>query len=202
MLSAFHHFDFSRQSGLFQSKNGVNLPCDSPRPTSIAIWCSKSKETAPVVGPFVKQLSLQTLLLTSALLWSHPCRSEPVGGVTLAMAATNASAILSWPYPSRGYELQVATNLSMTNWVPAPVTAVSNGGRWQVTLPTSQSSSFFRLKNHLQYFGFWAGSVAAGGSITEQQGTVNFTMGAGPGASGNQAVAAGMNLMFFAPDFS
>src|SRR5207248_11492320 len=52
------------------------------------------------------------------------------------------------------------------------------------------------------YFGFWAGSVAPAGSVIEQRGTVNFTMGGGPGPSADQAVAAGMKLMFFAPDFS
>jgi hypothetical protein len=137
-----------------------------------------------------------------ALLWSCLCRSEPVGGISLAITGTNTNAVISWPYPARGFELQFATNLASTNWLPVAGSAVSNSGTWQVTLPASQANGFYRLKNHLQYFGFWAGSVAAGGSITEQQGTVNFTMGAGPGSSGDQAVAAGMKLMFFAPDFT
>src|SRR5207245_7690352 len=63
-------------------------------------------------------------------------------------------------------------------------------------------SGYGRLRNHLQYFGLWAGSVAGAGSIIEQRGSVNFTMGAGPGSSADQAVASGMKLMFFAPDFS
>ena len=136
------------------------------------------------------------------MLWSRWCLCEPVGGVTLAIAGTNTNALVSWPYPSRGSGLEFATNLSTTNWQPTTMTSVSNSGRWAVTAPADQPSGFFRLKNHLQYFGFWAGSVAANASIIEQQGTVNFTMGAGPGASGDQAIAAGMKLMFFAPDFS
>ena len=40
------------------------------------------------------------------------------------------------------------------------------------------------------------------GSVIEQSGFVNFTMGAGPGPSADQAVALGMRLMFFAPDFT
>jgi hypothetical protein len=151
---------------------------------------------------FVKPPLLKALLLTSAILWSHRCQSEPGGRVTLAIARTNSDAIVSWPYPSRGFGLDFAANLGTTNWQPATGTSVSNSGRWELTASASQPSGFFRLKNHLQYFGFWAGSVAANASITEQRGTVNFTMGAGPGASGDQAVAAGMKLMFFAPDFS
>ena len=115
---------------------------------------------------------------------------------------TNISPVVSWPYPARGFELQFSSNLGTANWQPAMGTTVSNNGRWEFTASTSQPGGFYRLKNHLQYFGFWAGSVAPGGSVTEQSGTVNFTMGGGPGASGDRAIAAGMRLIFFAPDFS
>jgi hypothetical protein len=140
--------------------------------------------------------------MTSATLVGPWCRSEPAGGVTLAISGTDTNAVISWPFPSTGFALQFATNLGTTNWQPAAGTLVSNNSRWAVTTPVSQPAGFFRLKNHLQYFGFWAGSVAAGGSIIEQRGSVNFTMGAGPGSSGDQAVASGMKLVFFAPDFS
>lgn len=154
----------------------------------------------PLANSLVKQAF--PILLISTLLWSHCSRSEPIGGVTLMIAPTNTNAIVSWPYPSRGFELQAATKLGAADWQAATGTAISNSGRWQVTAPAGPSSSFFRLKNHLQYFGFWAGSVAPGGSVAEQRGTVNFTMGGSPGTSADQAVAAGMKLMFFAPDFS
>src|SRR5205823_8436396 len=107
-----------------------------------------------------------------------------------------------WPFPSRGFQLELTTNLSTLSWQALSGTSVSNNGHWTVTTAVNDSAAFFRLKNHLQYFGFWAGSVAPGGSVIEQRGTVNFTMGGSPGASGDQAVAAGMKLMFFAPDFS
>jgi hypothetical protein len=140
--------------------------------------------------------------MASAIFLSPWCHSEPIAGVTLTIARDNTNAIVSWPYPSTGFELEFSTNPSTTNWQPAAATWVSNSGRWAVTAPVSLPGRFFRLKNHLQYFGFWAGSVAAGGSIIEQRGFVNFTMGAGPGPSADQAVALGMKLMFFAPDFA
>src|SRR5947199_3754885 len=150
----------------------------------------------------MKQPLLNASLVASAIFLSTWCHSEPMGGVPLTVVRDNTNAIVSWPYPSTGFELESSTNLSTTNWQPAAETSVSNGGRWAVTTPVSPPSRFFRLKNHLQHFGFWAGSVAAGGSIIEQRGFVNFTMGAGPGPSADQAVALGMKLMFFAPDFT
>ena len=140
--------------------------------------------------------------MASAIFLSPWCHSEPGGGVTLTIVPDNTNAIVSWPYPSTGFELEFSTNLSTMNWQPAGEISISNSGRWAVTPPVSLPIGFFRLKNHLQHFGFWAGSVAAGASIIEQRGFVNFTMGAGPGPSADQAVALGMKLMFFAPDFT
>src|SRR5437016_2294565 len=150
----------------------------------------------------MKQPLSNASLMASAIFLSSWCHSEPIGGVALTVRSDNTNAIVSWPYPSTGFGLEFSTNLSTTNWQPAAETSVSNGGRWAVTAQVSPRSRFFRLKNHLQHFGFWAGSVAAGGSIIEQRGFVNFTMGAGPGPSADQAVALGMKLMFFAPDFT
>jgi hypothetical protein len=150
----------------------------------------------------MKQRLFVATFTASAILLSLGCHSEPIGGVTLAVARADTNAILSWPYPSTGFGLAFATNLSTTNWQPATGSSVSNNGHWTVTTPANLPSGLFRLTNHLQHFGFWAGSVAAGGSIVEQQGYVNFTMGAAPGPSADQAVALGLKLMFFAPDFS
>src|SRR5207247_1685040 len=165
---------------LSHSKNRGNLPGINPPPKADRDSTSQQQRRVSLANSIVKQPFLKALLLTSGMLWSHWCQSETGGRVTLAIARSNTDAILSWPYPSRGFGLEFATNLATTNWQPATGTSVSNSGRWEVTAPAGQPSGFFRLKNHLQYFGFWAGSVAAGGSIIEQRGTVNFTMGAGP----------------------
>src|SRR5437660_3868284 len=150
----------------------------------------------------MKQPLLNASLMASEIFLAFWCHSEPKGAVTLTLSRDNTNAIVSWPYPSTGFGLEFSTNLTTTDWQPAAGTSVSNRDRWAVTAPVSLPARFFRLKNHLQHFGFWAGSVAAGGSVIEQSGFVNFTMGAGPGPSADQALALGMRLMFFAPDFT
>jgi len=150
----------------------------------------------------MKQPLLNASLMASAIFLGFWCHSEPMGAVTLTLARDNTNAVVSWPYPSTGFRLEFSTNLTTTDWQPAAGTSVSNRGRWAVTAPVSLPNRFFRLRNHLQHFGFWAGSVAAGGSVIEQSGFANFTMGAGPGPSADQALALGMRLMFFAPDFT
>jgi len=145
---------------------------------------------------------LLAVSLVSVIISSTRCQSQSPAGVDLAIARNGTNAIVSWPFPSTGFGLEFSTNLDGPHWLPVAGTPLSGNGRWSVTAPTIPPSSLFRLKNHLQYFGFWAGSVAGAGSIAEQQGCANFTMGAGPGASADQAVALGMKLIFFAPDFS
>jgi hypothetical protein len=152
----------------------------------------------------MKKLLSHLLIMTSAVLLSTWGHSEPSARVPLAVAYNKTNVIVSWPYPSTGFGLEFSTNLSMANWQPAAGTSVSNNGRWEVTAPVNLPSGFFRLKNHLQHFGFWAGSLAPQGSIIEQNGSANFTyLQAGfSGTLSDQAVASGMRLLVPSPDFS
>src|SRR5437867_6329477 len=123
----------------------------------------------------MKKSSLNLPIMACAIFLSAWCRSEPIAGVPLAIVRNNTNAILSWPYPSTGFGLEFSTNLpSATNWQPVAGTSVSNNGRWEITSAVNLPSRYFRLKNHLQHFGFWAGSLAPQGSILEQNGSVNF----------------------------
>src|SRR2546422_3069757 len=152
----------------------------------------------------MKKPLLNLTIMASAIFLSTWGHSEPSARVPLAVARNNANAIVSWPYPSTGFGLEFSTNLSTTGWQPAAGTALSNNGRWEVTTPANLPGGFFRLKNHVQDFGFWAGSLAPQGSIVEQRGSVNFTyLQAGfSGALSDQAVASGMRLLVPSPDFS
>ena len=152
----------------------------------------------------MKKPLLNLTIMASAIFLSTWGHSEPSARVPLAVARNNANAIVSWPYPSTGFGLEFSTNLSTTAWQPAAGTAVSNNGRWEATAPANLPGGFFRLKNHVQHFGFWAGSLAPQGSIVEQRGSVNFTyLQAGfSGALSDQAVASGMRLLVPSPDFS
>src|SRR6266850_7504435 len=145
--------------------------------------------------------SLSSLLIMASAIflstWGH-------SGVPLAVVHKNTNAIVSWPYPSTGFGLEFSTNLSTPDWRPAAGTAVSNNGRWEVTAPVNRPGGFFRLKNHVQHFGFWAGSLAPQGSIVEQRGSVYFKyLQAGfSGTLSDQAMASGMRLLVPSPDFS
>jgi len=123
----------------------------------------------------MKQPLSNALLMASAIFFSSWCHSEPIGGVALSVRSDNTNAMVSWPYPSTGFGLEFSTKLGTTGWQPAAGTALSNNGRWEVTAPPTCRAASFRLKNHVQHFGFWAGSLAPQGSIVEQRGSVNFT---------------------------
>ena len=152
----------------------------------------------------MKKSLLNLPIMAAAIFLSTWGHSEPSARVPLAVVHNNTNAIVSWPYPSTGFGLEFSTNLSTPDWQPAAGTSVSNNGRWEVTAPVNLPGGFFRLKNHVQHFGFWAGSLAPQGSIIEQRGSVNFTyLQAGfSGTLSDQAVASGMRQLVPSPDFS
>jgi len=150
----------------------------------------------------VKKSLLNGWIAACAVFLSSWCHSEPIVRVPLTIRRTNTNATLSWPYPSRGFELQASTNLSAPNWQPATRTSVSNNGGWEFMAPVNLPGRYFRLKNHAEHFGFWPGSLAPQGSIVEQYGYVNFTylQGGFSATLADQAIALGMKLLVPPPN--
>src|SRR6476661_3025808 len=123
----------------------------------------------------INKLLLKVCIAGFSIFLSRFCYGEPVTRVPLNIGQTNSNAIISWPYPSTGFDLQFSTNLGLANWQAVSGTSVSNNGRWEFTAPLNLPTRYFRLKNHVEHFGFWPGSIATEGSIIEQNGYVTFT---------------------------
>jgi hypothetical protein len=73
-------------------------------------------------------------------------QSEGAPSLSIVLTRTN-TAMVYWPSPSTGFNLQVNTNLSSTNWV-APIQSVTDNGTIKyiiVNPPTGHQ--FYRLKN-------------------------------------------------------
>ena len=65
--------------------------------------------------------------------------------IDLAIARSNSTLTLSWPFPSAGFVLESTTNLSSTNWQPAVEAGITNNGRLEVAVPLNQEKRYFRL---------------------------------------------------------
>jgi alpha-L-arabinofuranosidase len=61
-------------------------------------------------------------------------------------SASNNFLTMSWPVASSSYTVAMSTNLSFGNWVPISATPQILGNQWQVTLPVTTNSEFFRLQ--------------------------------------------------------
>jgi len=66
----------------------------------------------------------------------------PVLNITLT--ATN-TAVVSWPSPSAGWNLQQNTTLNTTNWVTPSEPVMDNGTTKSVILDASAGNRFYRL---------------------------------------------------------
>jgi hypothetical protein len=66
---------------------------------------------------------------------------------TLSASLSSAQLTLSWPLASAGFVLMTRTNLTSGGWVqiasPPPQIV---GNQWQITLPVSGNTQFFRLE--------------------------------------------------------
>ncbi|HLX95829.1 MAG TPA: alpha-L-arabinofuranosidase C-terminal domain-containing protein [Verrucomicrobiae bacterium] len=59
--------------------------------------------------------------------------------------ASAGSLTLSWPVASADYTVVTTTNLAAGNWVAAAVTPQIVGNQWQVVLPITGNTQFYRL---------------------------------------------------------
>jgi hypothetical protein len=66
----------------------------------------------------------------------------------LTISATGANGILlRWPTNAADYRLESSPTTTAKRWYPVPVTPVSTNGEFQVTLPVTGPSQFFRLSD-------------------------------------------------------
>src|SRR6266516_4155522 len=122
----------------------------------MATWSNCSR---PVCGrPIDTNLQLQPTIIMKASLSNLVIVASAIffgvraySGVPLAVVQDQTNAVVSWPYPSTGFDLEFSTTASTTGWQPAAGTTVSNNGRWELTAPANLPSGFFRLKRHLQH---------------------------------------------------
>lgn len=68
----------------------------------------------------------------------------PIPSMSLMQSDTNLT--ISWSLSTAGFRLQSRTNLFLGNWEDVTLPAPANvGGQWQVTVPVSDGSVFYRL---------------------------------------------------------
>ena len=82
-----------------------------------------------------------TLQITSDTVFFRLIQVGAPGGPKLAIQASGASVVISWPAQVTGYRLQSNTNLSTTNWADVP--SANN----QATETASAPAKFYRLIN-------------------------------------------------------
>ena len=82
-----------------------------------------------------------TLQITSDTVFFRLVQVGAPGGPKLAIQASGASVVISWPAQVTGYRLQSNTNLSTTNWADVP--SANN----QATETASVPAKFYRLIN-------------------------------------------------------
>ncbi len=69
-----------------------------------------------------------------------------VPGLQISLTTSN-SLVISWPYPSTGWNLQQNGDLASTNWVTPSKTIANDGTNNFIIVDTRSGNLFFRLKH-------------------------------------------------------
>ena len=78
--------------------------------------------------------------------WSLLAAVQTPGAPTLSILLTSTNtAMVYWPYPSTGFNLQQHTNLATTNWIAASGTVTNNGVIHYLIVDSPAGNCFFRL---------------------------------------------------------
>jgi hypothetical protein len=78
--------------------------------------------------------------------WSLFAVQTPGAPVLSIQLTSTNTAIVYWPSPSTGFNLQVSTNLVTTNWVTAAETVTDNGSIRFILVNPHTGNCFYRLK--------------------------------------------------------
>jgi hypothetical protein len=95
-------------------------------------------------GLLLTNLTIQSLTPGGYPTLDHFYVSEGEPVFAPPFVATNLF-VLSWPAPSTGYVLQSTTDISASVWPPVEATPQNINNYWQVAVPMSNSTAFFRL---------------------------------------------------------
>jgi hypothetical protein len=95
-------------------------------------WCTVPVGNSSFTGGFWGVYAVQT-------------PSAPL--LSIKLTTTN-TAMVYWPSPSTGYNLQVSTNRASSNWTTPAETVTDNGTIKFIIVNMATVNRFYRLKNH------------------------------------------------------
>jgi hypothetical protein len=79
--------------------------------------------------------------------WALYAVQTPGAPLLRIFLTTTNTAVIAWPAPSTGWNLEVNLNLSNTNWSPAGGTMILAGPENQVIISPPTGNRFYRLSN-------------------------------------------------------
>lgn len=103
---------------------------------------------------FIAKISLLPLTNAPAIVPTLFIVPQEISGTTVqaktagATPSTPPGLILKWQHSSANYDMETSTDLKSNNWHIVSQSPVYSNGWNQVTLPTTNSIQFFRLRQH------------------------------------------------------
>src|SRR5438445_1016578 len=77
--------------------------------------------------------------------WAISAVQTPGAPLLRIFLTPTNTAVVAWPAPSTGWNLQTTVNLATPNWVVAPGTPITVGGEKQLVVSPPVGNRFYRL---------------------------------------------------------
>jgi hypothetical protein len=111
-------------------------------------WIGKSPYADPYVNATVDEFRIyRGRLAADEILASDVVGPNQLLSTSASLTVTNSSGnlLLSWPVAAAGFSVQSKSSLTSGTWKTLTNVPALSGSKWQVSLPVSGSSQFFRL---------------------------------------------------------
>jgi len=129
----------------------TNGPASIPLSTinDVNVWLGKSQWVDPYFnGQFDEFRIYNGVVSDTAMAASFSAGPNAlfVPLPSLSVALSGSSVVLSWPLNVPGFTLESNTNFPAASWITVTNPQVLQNGQHTVTVPISNSSQFFRLR--------------------------------------------------------
>lgn len=140
--------DFYTNAVLYMSQTGYIAPASQAG--IVGSWIGYSPYGDPCTDGSVQEYRIYQGRLSPEEIQASdvlgPNATLSTTNATLSVTASGGSIVLSWPVANAGFAVQSNTNLSNSSlWTTLTNAPTLVGSQWQVTLPNSGNSQFYRL---------------------------------------------------------
>lgn len=135
-------------NSVLESRNANNIIAPASAAGNVSFTLGHSPYNDPGINGSVDELRIYRGRLAPDEIQAMDVlgpNALPTTTVSLTATRSDANVVLSWPVAAAGFSVQARSSLGGSGWTTLPNPPTLVGNTWQVTLPTTGATQFYRL---------------------------------------------------------